>query len=163
MSEQRAEYRRSHREQSSACERAWRLAHPDKEAARRAAYRPKQSELNVAWKLAHPDAVRAQGVAYRARHPEQIRAKNSAYKAAKRATVVGDRVAIVAVYRQARENKRVACYLCGKLIPLGERHVDHIVPLSKGGVHAAGNMAIACATCNLKKGSKLPQEVGVLL
>ena len=32
-------------------------------------------------------------------------------------------------------------------------HVDHIVPLSKGGEHQEWNLVIACAPCNLAKGA----------
>jgi 5-methylcytosine-specific restriction endonuclease McrA len=35
--------------------------------------------------------------------------------------------------------------------------------LSKGGAHAAGNLAIAHAKCNLKKHDKMPEELGLLV
>ena len=35
-------------------------------------------------------------------------------------------------------------------------HVDHIIPLSKGGLHRQDNLQILTATENLKKGAKLP-------
>jgi len=75
----------------------------------------------------------------------------------------GNPRAIARVYDRAANGKRVRCYLCGKLIPKGQRHVDHIMPLAKDGPHTGSNLAIACATCNLRKGSKLPAEVGLLL
>lgn len=37
-------------------------------------------------------------------------------------------------------------------------HVDHIVPLSRGGHHKLNNLAISCPTCNMRKGAKLPCE-----
>lgn len=37
-------------------------------------------------------------------------------------------------------------------------HIDHVVPLSKGGAHRLGNLAIACPPCNLRKNAKLPEE-----
>lgn len=55
------------------------------------------------------------------------------------------------------------CLWCGK--PVGENyHVDHIIPLVKGGANHAGNICIACPPCNLAKGQQMPSEfAGVLL
>lgn len=39
-----------------------------------------------------------------------------------------------------------------------EYHVDHIIPLSRGGSHHPDNMQVITATENFKKGSKLPGE-----
>ena len=36
-----------------------------------------------------------------------------------------------------------------------KHHVDHIIPLSKGGLHAPWNLQVLTATENLSKGSKL--------
>lgn len=35
-------------------------------------------------------------------------------------------------------------------------HVDHFMPLAKGGAHVLTNLRIACPTCNLRKSAKLP-------
>jgi 5-methylcytosine-specific restriction endonuclease McrA len=70
---------------------------------------------------------------------------------------------VARIYELAHSTSRVKCYLCGKAISNGERHVDHIVPLAKGGEHSARNLAIACAKCNLSKNAKMPAEVGLLL
>ncbi|MFE7198513.1 HNH endonuclease [Microbacterium oxydans] len=37
-------------------------------------------------------------------------------------------------------------------------HLDHIVPLARGGHHAIGNLAPACPGCNLSKGKLLLTE-----
>ena len=34
------------------------------------------------------------------------------------------------------------------------RHIDHIVPLSRGGSHTADNLAPACQKCNISKGAR---------
>jgi len=70
---------------------------------------------------------------------------------------------IVEIYRKAHDDEKVRCYLCGKLIPIGHRHVDHIIPLSKGGSHIPSNLAVACDYCNMSKHDKMPEEIGLLI
>ena len=41
--------------------------------------------------------------------------------------------------------------------------VDHVVPRSRGGGHAWGNLVTACKRCNQRKGNALPDEVGMQL
>lgn len=49
------------------------------------------------------------------------------------------------------------CYWCGK--KLGKSyHVDHIVPIARGGSNAPENIVIACPPCNLSKNDSLPHE-----
>lgn len=49
------------------------------------------------------------------------------------------------------------CYICGGIlrwdIP-NSVHLDHITPLSKGGLHSINNVNWSCSTCNLSKGNK---------
>jgi 5-methylcytosine-specific restriction endonuclease McrA len=47
------------------------------------------------------------------------------------------------------------CHWCGK--PTRQKyHVDHIIPLSKGGGNGPGNLAIACVGCNQSKWASDP-------
>lgn len=49
------------------------------------------------------------------------------------------------------------CWWCSA--PVGDKyHVDHRIPVSRGGTNSPENLCISCAECNLKKGAKLPQE-----
>jgi 5-methylcytosine-specific restriction endonuclease McrA len=41
---------------------------------------------------------------------------------------------------------------------LTEYHIDHVVPLSRGGTNWPDNLALACSACNLSKGAKLLSE-----
>ena len=47
------------------------------------------------------------------------------------------------------------CFYCK--IELSSFHVDHYIPISKGGRHTISNLVISCPKCNLKKGNKLPE------
>jgi 5-methylcytosine-specific restriction endonuclease McrA len=65
--------------------------------------------------------------------------------------------------RTAQGDKCAIC--CTKL--KGKGHVDHIVPLARGGRHAPRNLQILCPPCNLHKSDRDPiahmQSLGRLL
>ena len=49
------------------------------------------------------------------------------------------------------------CYWCN--VKLNEDfHIDHYIPIKKGGTHELSNLVISCKTCNLKKHTKDPIE-----
>lgn len=53
------------------------------------------------------------------------------------------------------------CQYCGKENePLS---VDHVFPKSRGGKDDWENLVIACKNCNVKKGSRTPEEAGFTL
>lgn len=63
-----------------------------------------------------------------------------------------------AAARYIKTSKRIRCYWCNELVPLGDRHIDHIIPVAKGGSDEASNLCCACQDCNLSKWNKLPAE-----
>lgn len=56
------------------------------------------------------------------------------------------------------ENNINKCYWCNNKIINNNYHIDHYVPLSKGGEHTINNLVVSCPNCNLKKGNKDPYE-----
>lgn len=58
------------------------------------------------------------------------------------------------------------CYWCNCELN-GKYHIDHYIPLSKGGEHSIENIVISCPKCNLSKNAKNPYEyansIGMLL
>jgi len=51
---------------------------------------------------------------------------------------------------------------CGKKVKENDYHVDHIVPLAKGGEEfELNNLELSCPKCNLKKGAKLEDKKGL--
>jgi hypothetical protein len=79
--------------------------------------------------------------------------------------VARDRIAVMrpsrpkmskAKRRRVIEAHGAACVYCGAQDEA--LHIDHIVPLSRGGRNDDGNLAPACARCNLSKGSKTLEE-----
>jgi len=56
--------------------------------------------------------------------------------------------------RKTQGNK---CKYCGTTLDFSEKgtvHLDHVVPLSKGGPHSITNVVWSCAKCNLTKSDK---------
>jgi len=47
------------------------------------------------------------------------------------------------------------CRWCGIALP-ADFHLDHVVPVSKGGPHSRNNVALACPPCNLRKRATIP-------
>jgi len=50
------------------------------------------------------------------------------------------------------------CQYCGQKTELT---FDHVIPRSKGGITSWQNVCAACSPCNLRKGNKLPKEIGM--
>jgi 5-methylcytosine-specific restriction endonuclease McrA len=46
------------------------------------------------------------------------------------------------------------CAICGARMVWGEFHVDHRIPVARGGQHAESNLQLAHPKCNLAKGAR---------
>ncbi len=47
------------------------------------------------------------------------------------------------------------CYHCGKALhPISDFHVDHLVPVAKGGTDTRDNLVASCQRCNRRKATK---------
>jgi hypothetical protein len=55
------------------------------------------------------------------------------------------------------------CQYCQKQLTSKQITLDHIVPKSRGGISSFENCVAACYECNIKKGSKLLNEIGMSL
>jgi len=122
-----------------------RIKHPEKHRAYRQKYRQslkgrRKSMLYAQhWRIAHPEYARTHAARRRARQ-----------------RLVGGSYTSADVKRQYTAQKG-RCYWCGKKV--GDTyHVDHVIPLDKGGSNGPENIVIACPFCNDSKGAKLPHE-----
>lgn len=59
------------------------------------------------------------------------------------------------------------CYWCNKSLKRAKTHIDHYVPISKGGEHTLSNLVVSCQKCNSTKHAKDPiafaNSIGKLL
>lgn len=57
--------------------------------------------------------------------------------------------------REIAERDGYTCQNCGKYMPDGVGlHIDHIVPVSKGGKTVPSNLQVLCSKCNGRKGNR---------
>lgn len=47
------------------------------------------------------------------------------------------------------------CYMCLKKLGHKEFHLDHLVPVSRGGDNSENNLAVSCRYCNQSRGSRI--------
>ena len=50
------------------------------------------------------------------------------------------------------------CHACGASFGPHGCHVDHTLPVARGGLTEMANLALLCAGCNLAKGAKSPRQ-----
>lgn len=136
-----AAYRQRNLESVRAMRRAWSRANPDRKRA-----------LDVRWQAANRHKVRLYKRASQARRRQAVLASPSHHTAAD-------------VQRLIRlQRNRCAC--CGKSLKSGF-HIDHRMPLKRGGSNSRENIELLCPRCNGRKSGKDPilfmQEQGRLI
>ena len=157
------ELRRQNPERYAEIHRRSRVKHAEK----RRAYARQYGKDN-------PEQARAARRRYRDRHPDRHNASVAKWKkdntekvkqikrrcqaqrrAAKQSAERAERVS-------AAEWKRIIgachgrCLYCGSAA--AELQVDHVIPLSRRGAHAVGNLVPACGACNRRKSALEPVE-----
>ena len=65
---------------------------------------------------------------------------------------------VVLSRRNIMRRDNFTCMYCGSKNDLT---IDHVLPKSRGGKDVWENLTTACEKCNVKKGSRTPQEAGM--
>lgn len=128
-------------------------------AARRAERysREKAKELvaMAKWREANRRYTRIKAKLYQqSEHGKQVKAYHQRLRKARLRSGQGDDEAIRSIYRLAKEEEALVSKCPVFTLPeLGhEFQVDHILPLAKGGLHAANNLQILPKGLNMRKG-----------
>lgn len=110
------------------------------------------------WRLDHPERYREQQRNYKYHHYRANRESYRVYCANRRARMkqVSGAHSTDDIKRQYKA-QRGKCYYCGAKVG-GKYHVDHVVPISRGGDNSPSNLVITCPHCNLSKNDRLPHE-----
>jgi 5-methylcytosine-specific restriction endonuclease McrA len=156
------------RERDGAAEKAWREANAER-----------AKQVKDAWNAANLEKVRAYSREWRQRNPdgsdearvrnrenvrrwrqenpekarELSRIKESARRARKRGQFVEPIHPLIVL-----ERADGVCGICGGDVDPFSFHVDHIIPLARGGEHSYQNVQPAHPACNTKKGARVPRE-----
>ena len=149
--ERQRRYRERNAEKVRESQQRWLAANPERrrEIARAFYLRNREESMarSIAWRAANLDAARRHRMESHYRNYAKDIMRMSARRAHVRAFVVTD--------KDVRRLMSQACAECGSSRSL---HVDHIVPLSRGGRHAIGNLQMLCQSCNLSKNNRLTVE-----
>ena len=57
---------------------------------------------------------------------------------------------------------RFHCQYCATKFPTQELTFDHVIPRSRGGRTSWENVVTACGVCNLRKGNRMPKQIGMI-
>jgi 5-methylcytosine-specific restriction endonuclease McrA len=159
---QTKKYREKYPEKQLKTMREWRSRNKEKRAATRKAYQlrnhKKELESRREYYQKHKAAEREYSDKNRRANLARYAAYNRSREARKKASACGDRKACIAFRKLVKTKPELSCYWCGKPTKIKDRHVDHIIPLSRGGPEAITNLCCACAACNHKKWARTPQE-----
>jgi len=80
--------------------------------------------------------------------------KNRAKRARRRVAELGAKTFVI-TQKEIKKLYNTKCVYCSSVQNI---ELDHIIPLSRGGNHSAGNLVSACRTCNRSKGFKTITE-----
>lgn len=100
------------------------------------------------------EANLARQAIYRAENPEVFRAK----AAARRALLAG---ATIVPFTAEQLRLRMSmfgnkCWICGISVQCETSAIDHVKPLSRGGLHVLSNLRLSCRLCNTRKHNTWP-------
>lgn len=161
-------YYQAHKETIKIKVAIWTANHADQKKERARKYREKHQkrirENKREWQKAHPDSHRAASLKYRLnnpekcyaasrnwdkRHPDRAREVQHKRNAIKKGALAEDVRLAVLVERDGGH-----CGICHEAVLPGERSIDHIKPLSKGGQHTYSNTRLTHLICNIRRGNR---------
>jgi hypothetical protein len=157
----RSRYYLDHREEMIARAMKWNREHPEKVRAHSVkwcrTHPEKKRDNNLKWRREHPESRenhRIRSAKWKREHPDKVRTITAKRRARKRNApgrfTVDD---ITRIYKE----QRGLCAYCR--VPLKNKyHVEHRVPLARGGSNWPKNICLSCGPCNNRKHTKTVEE-----
>lgn len=145
-------YERTNPERARGAKQRWYYRNREAFLARqRAMRREERRAYSIQYRIAHREECLARTSDWRRRNPVLV----AEGKARHRARLLGATVERVS-REEIIQRDESTCYLCHRRLAWGEITLDHVIPLSRGGAHEAGNLRVACRPCNSRKRDTLP-------
>lgn len=131
-----------------AATRAWREQNPERVREKNRQWREanpeRRAELWRKWVQANPE--RAREIWFNKGHRRRAQMRQTASGRVSRKRII--------------EKYGMVCHLCGgEILSRSDLHMDHVIPLARGGAHIEENIRPAHAECNVRKGAKLLSEL----
>lgn len=89
---------------------------------------------------------------------DKIRNYNRTQRARRKFALLADESATTQEVKAWIDSQNPICAYCSIELSENQIQLDHIIPLSKGGLHTIDNFAISCKSCNCSKGNKTLDE-----
>lgn len=142
--ERQKQYAGEHREQEKERAAKWRRDNPDKaRASARSNY------------LKRKQKVAEYNRSYREQNPDKVKLWSRNRKAKERGS--SGRISLKRV-NELFELQDFKCAACKISLAYAGFQIDHIIPLSKGGIHHDSNIQILCPTCNKRKSDRSMEQ-----
>ena len=104
----------------------------------------------------HKEQLYLKGKKYREEHKDYFYNKHRERQSLKNG--VSDGTVTLEAEQTLFELQDGKCAYCGCDLNINGKHLDHILPLSRGGQHSVSNVHWVCPKCNLSKGNKTEEE-----
>lgn len=161
-----AEYRRENSQYYFEYMALWRVNNTERLRAYAKKYKSEHADEIAQYREQNREIINEKNRKYR--QTESGRAASRAHKANRRARIIANGGTVtsreVELIRKSQTDKRgrLICWRCHKPIT-DTPHLDHFIPLDKGGPNKAGNLRFMHEKCNLNKSNKHPHELGMLI
>lgn len=157
--EYRRNYNKTHLEGSRIRLQRWRNRHPEENRERSRRYKSNNLEkVRESSRRYHRENREKERLYQRRRYkqfPEMARAKFHRRRLREQSSGEHFTASDIRLQIKAQTDKkgRLRCWWCGKVVK-GSYHIDHVIPLDKGGSNGANNIVISCPRDNDSKGTK---------
>lgn len=149
--ERASRWNRVNKERRKEIQARYRAKNADKIAEQRKLLDPKKvAAYSRKWYAANKEKQAARNKAWRENNPVESRLLGHHRRVIIRATKVV-KEEIVNWYTRD-------CGICGEILS-DKFDIDHIIPISRGGLHETSNLQLTHPSCNRSKHNKLPSEL----